>query len=144
MQDLRKRIEADIKKDANIKPRQGIFEVFPNAFHKKKLEKYERKEKTVAAKFVELLVASNLGYKSLQSKYGKMNENALFTEIKNSLKYGLRPGVLETSNDLIESCIITTINFFKIKEIPMRIKDEPRVKSESCSDVSISPEHSSR
>ena len=35
-------------------------------------------------------------------------------------------------------------DFFKIKEIPMRIKDEPRVKSESCSDVSISPEHSSR
>ena len=51
-------------------------------FHKKKLDIYARNEKQVAAKFVELLVSSNLGLKNLQSKFERTNENDLFSNIK--------------------------------------------------------------
>ena len=115
-------------------------------FHKKKLATYARNEKQVAAKFVELLVSSNLGLKNLQSKFERTNENDLFSNIKTSLKQGLRADVLDSKSlDLIESCISATLEFLKLKQIPMRVKDEPRtIKSESHSDVSISPEHSSK
>ena len=116
-------------------------------FHKKKLAVHGCKEKQVAAKFVELLVASNLGLKNLQTKFERTNENTLFSDIKKSLKQGLRADVLDSKSlDLIESCISATLEFLKISQIPMRVKDEPRtIKSEqSHSDVSISPEHSSK
>ena len=107
---------------------------------------YARKEKQVAAKFVELLVSSNLGLKNLQSKFERTNENNLFSDIKTSLRQGLRADVLDSKSlDLIESCISATLEFLKLSQIPMRVKDEPRtIKSESHSDVSISPEHSSK
>ena len=107
---------------------------------------YARKEKQVAAKFVELLVSSNLGLKNLQLKFERTNENTLFSDIKKSLKQGLRADVLDSKSlDLIESCISATLEFLKLSQIPMRVKDEPRtIKSESHSDVSISPEHSSK
>ena len=57
-------------------------------FHKKKLAIYARNEKQVAAKFVELLVSSNLGLKNLQLKFERTNENDLFSNIKTSLKQG--------------------------------------------------------
>ena len=122
-----------------------IFTCF-SGFHKEKLAIYARKEKQVAAKFVELLVSSNLGLKNLQSKFERTNENDLFSNIKTSLKQGLRADVLDSKSlDLIESCISATLEFLKLKQIPMRVKDEPRtIKSESHSDVSISPEHSSK
>ena len=103
-------------------------------FHKKKLAIYSRKEKQVAAKFVELLVSSNLGLKNLQSKFERTNENELFSNIKTSLKQGLRADVLDSKSlDLIESCISATLEFLKLSQIPMRVKGQ--LISESLFDV---------
>ena len=94
-------------------------------FHKKKLAIYARNEKQVAAKFVELLVSSNLGLKNLQLKFERTNENDLFSNIKTSLKQGLRADVLDSKSlDLIESCISATLEFLKLKQIPMRVKGQ--------------------
>ena len=55
---------------------------------------------------------------------------SLFSEIKSSVKRGLRPEVLDVSKDLIESCIASTLEFNKSKA---RDKEERIVKYESCS-----------
>ena len=80
-----------------------------------------------------MLVASDLGLKNLQSKVGRMNENALFSEINSYLKRGVRPQVFEVSKDFIDSCIAATMEFFKSKNVSGRVKEEVRPKTESCS-----------
>ena len=146
MTSLRKHIEIKIKKEIKSGSREGVFSIFPNLFHKDKLNaQFERADKSVATRFIELLTSAGFSIPKLIEENHKCGENALFSIIKRKIREPLveikNLNAVENSriNPLMESCIFATLEFIKKQKY---IKTEARF--ESSSDVSISPEHSSQ
>jgi hypothetical protein len=86
--------------------------MFPNLLYRDFMSKYNEKELSVAAKFVELLVSSGLLRDKLIGLFESRNPNHLFSEVKSILLRQLseQPYAVVTQ---IETCIIATIDWLK-------------------------------
>jgi len=91
---------------------RGLFSMFPNLLYRDSLSKYNEKELSIAAKFVELLVSSGLVRDKLSNMYGTRNPNHLFSEIKTVVLNDLTPQPYAVVTQL-ESCIAATIDWLK-------------------------------
>ena len=116
--------------------------MFPNLLYRDSLSKYNEKELSIAAKFVELLVSSGLVRDKLNNMYGTRNPNHLFSEIKTVVLNDLtaQPYAVVTQ---LESCIAATIDWLKKENVgnskPQQRHSTSRVDESLDFELSPSP-----
>ena len=108
--------------------------MFPNLLYRDFMAKYNEKELSVAAKFVELLVSSGLVRDKLVNLFESRNPNYLFSEVKASLLRELsdQPYAVVTQ---LETCIIATIDWLK----DMRKTHQTPISHGDSMDFELSP-----
>ncbi len=142
----RKHIEDMLKsKRLDKEDREGIFEVFPNKFYKEKLERFERIGKSMASRFLEILVSANWTLRNMTSDFDSLGGRKFHKELLEFFRKNFNEDVFnETSEKIVDTCIKALIDYLENESNRgTRGKEEVReIKIESSSDMSISPEYS--